>query len=78
MSLLSFLGEKAILVIKPEFGYGARGAGGTIPGGATLLFEVRIRQCGLGCLVQTYSSCESLSYPSLQVELMSISGKAEL
>ena len=32
--------EKAILVIKSDYGYGARGAGGKIPGGATLLFEV--------------------------------------
>jgi FKBP-type peptidyl-prolyl cis-trans isomerase len=45
------VGEKAVLVIKPEYGYGARGAGGAIPGGATLYFEV---------------------------ELMSLSGKAEL
>jgi hypothetical protein len=35
-------GEKAILVIKPSAGYGAEGAGGVIPGGATLLFEASI------------------------------------
>jgi len=35
-------GEKAILVIDSEYGYGARGAGGQIPGGATLYFEVEL------------------------------------
>ena len=36
------VGEKAILVIDSEMGYGSRGAGGKIPGGATLLFEVQL------------------------------------
>lgn len=36
------VGEKAVLTIAPDYGYGKGGAAGVIPGNATLLFEVQL------------------------------------
>lgn len=40
------LGEQSELIIKSDYGYGAKGAGADIPGGATLIFKVELLQIG--------------------------------
>ncbi len=42
------VGEKATLKIQSEYGYGASGSPPSIPGGATLIFDVELINIGEG------------------------------
>ena len=66
------VGEKAVLELKPSYGYGAEGAGGVIPGNATLFFEVRRSAGAASRTCQAHGPCFTRGCRPLQVELMSI------
>ena len=48
------VGERAELILKPEYAYGDSGAGASIPPGATLIFKVELVQIGKGLKAARY------------------------
>ena len=53
------LGEKAVLTVTSDFGYGSRGAGGVIPPNADLRFEVELLAIGSLNAKSSSSVCSS-------------------
>lgn len=51
------VGERAELVLKPEYAYGESGAGASIPPNASLIFKVELIQIGKGPKARRY--CKS-------------------
>jgi FK506-binding protein 4/5 len=59
-------GEKAVLTITSQYGYGARGAGGVIPPNATLHFEVELIDFGSASEVAKRQGVEEGGWCSVQ------------
>lgn len=69
------VGEKAVLELKPSYGYGAEGAGGVIPGNATLFFEVR---CPALAASPMAAMGGSLARPTRYPMLSPVAGRAHV
>lgn len=53
------VGERAELVLSPDYAYGASGAGGSIPPNASLIFKVELIQIGKGKKAARYSKTDA-------------------
>jgi peptidylprolyl isomerase len=62
------LGERAELVLKPEYAYGEAGAGASIPPNASLIFKVELVQIAKGKKAARYCKSDEQLYAEAQAE----------
>ena len=60
------VGERAELVLKPEYAYGEQGAGASIPPNATLIFKVELVQIGKGLIAARYRKSDAELFEEAQ------------
>ena len=68
------VGERRQIILPPRLGYGDRGAGGIIPGGATLYFVSfgRFKDCIFFCIMVVFANFLHVCIVEQDVELLSI------
>ena len=60
------VGERAELVLSPEYAYGESGAGASIPPNASLIFKVELIQVGKGKKAARYSKTDAQLFAEAQ------------
>ena len=60
------VGERAELVLSPEYAYGESGAGASIPPNASLIFKVELIQVGKGKKAARYSKTDAQLFVEAQ------------
>lgn len=60
------VGERAELVLSPEYAYGESGAGASIPPNASLIFKVELIQVGKGKKAARYSKTDAQIFAEAQ------------
>lgn len=60
------VGERAELVLRPEYAYGDQGAGASIPPGAALIFKVELVQIGKGKKAARYCKSDEQLFKEAQ------------
>jgi peptidylprolyl isomerase len=60
------VGEKAELVLTPEYAYGESGAGASIPPNSSLIFKVELVQIGKGKKANRYCKSDAQLFQEAQ------------